>query len=463
VSARDVEVHGTRDVSPSLVRRDISVEEGKRLRLDDLTKSQIRLLQSGLFADAQWDTAGLDTLKDEVTVRFRVRERRLHWYEAGIGVSSQELIRLTGGWGSRNFLGSGMRFAINTRTDLDPTDRVPGLLDEHRTEAILNRSHLFGTAWEGQPTVFFLHDREAIDFRDVDAEGDTVSTRAVYRQNIVGLGASTRRRFGDLRNQVVLSLENRWVNNDADPRARDTDPQLFRNAYQTRLISAWIERDSRNAFFNPTRGSYQNALFQVAGGALGGNNAFFKQTVGTIQLLRMPVGSWTLASRVQLGYIIPSSGDSTVAGKPIDTQVELIPNEDRYLLGGANTVRGYEQDELDGVVAGAIRTEAQRGGLALVLMGTELRFPLLGRLSGVAFLDAGNVWQDRRFLTLDRFVPHQDRNEVNPLDVRYSYGLGVRFNTALGPIRIDYARKWNLPETYERGKDAWHVALGHAF
>jgi outer membrane protein assembly factor BamA len=81
----------------------------------------------------------------------------------------------------------------------------------------------------------------------------------------------------------------------------------------------------------------------------------------------------------------------------------------------------------------------------------------------VFFLDAGNVWQDRRFLTLERLVPHQDRTEVTPYDLRYSYGMGIRFNTALGPIRIDYARKWNRPEDYRGGKDAWHVALGHAF
>jgi outer membrane protein insertion porin family len=199
---------------------------------------------------------------------------------------------------------------------------------------------------------------------------------------------------------------------------------------------------------------------QLAGGALGGNNAFLKQTAGTINFLKMPVTAWTLAARLRVGYIIPSSSDSTVSGEPIDSRVELIPTEDRYLLGGANTVRGYDQDELDGVTGG---TNGPEGGLASILAGVEARFPLFWRLSGVFFLDAGNVWQDRRFLTLERLVPHQDRTEVTPYDLRYSYGMGIRFNTALGPIRIDYARKWNRPEDYRGGKDAWHVALGHAF
>jgi outer membrane protein insertion porin family len=454
VKTRQITVEGTSEVSEKLARRDISVRERKLLRLDDLTRSQIRLLQSGYFADAQWDTAGLDTLMDEVGVHFRVRERRLRWFETGIGVSSQELVRFTGEWGTRNFLGSGMRFAVQTRTDLDVTDRIPSLLDEHRTDLILNRNHLFDTSWEGQPSVFFLHDREVVNFDGGESK---------YRQNILGLRFSTRRRFGDLRNQVVLSLENRWVNNDAEDRARESDPQLFRDAYQTRLVTGWVERDKRNAFFSPSRGSYQNALFQFAGGALGGNNSFIKQTLGTIHFVRIPVRSGVLATRLQLGYIVPSRDDSTVAGKLIDTRVELIPNEDRFFLGGANTVRGYEQDELDGTVSAAsIIEKGQEGGLAEFLFGAELRFRLVWRLSGVAFVDAGNVWQDRRFITLERFIPHGNRSEVDPLDVRYSYGLGLRFNTPLGPVRLDYARRWNRPLD-EIGKDRWHVALGHAF
>ena len=77
-------------------------------------------------------------------------------------------------------------------------------------------------------------------------------------------------------------------------------------------------------------------------------------------------------------------------------------------------------------------------------------------------MDAGNVWQDRRSFGLKRLVPRLDRSKVDPEDVRYSLGLGLRLNTPVGPVRLDYARKLNLPQS-EHGKDAWHVALGHAF
>ncbi len=448
VTVKDVAVSGTHQVRSYLATREISVKTGRILRLSDLNKSQIRLVQSGYFADAQWDTTALDTLNNTVGVNFRVRERRLHWTEAGVGLTSQEQIRVTGEWGSRNFVGTGMRFAVNSRTELDFTDRLPSILNDHRTEVILNQPHLFGTRWEGQPSVFYLRDNEYIE-----------DIKAGYGQDVVGAGVSTRRRFGDLRNQVVLSLENRWVHNDADSAARYNDPQLYRNSYQTRLITLRVERDTRNDFFSPTGGTYETVTLESAGGALGGNNAFRKGTMALMGFDAAPVDHWVLAGRLQVGLINPSSGASTLFGRPVTSRVELIPAEDRYRLGGSNTVRGYYQDELDGTTA----PDQSVGGLTELLANMELRMPMFWRLSMVGFLDAGNVWQNRTFLSWKRFVPHTDPGRVSYYDVRYSYGAGIRLATPVGPIRIDYARKWNIPEGAGERKDRWHVALGQAF
>jgi outer membrane protein assembly factor BamA len=158
-----------------------------------------------------------------------------------------------------------------------------------------------------------------------------------------------------------------------------------------------------------------------------------------------------------MGYIRPRGADETdVPG------VELIPNEDRYFLGGANSVRGFSQDFLDGTVPGAPEGQAA-GGLAEFLLSLENRMPVRGRFSAVVFLDAGNVWQDRTDIRLERWVPHSDPENVSPEDVRYVYGLGLRFDTGLGPIRLDYARKWNIPADSGEERDRWHFALGHSF
>jgi outer membrane translocation and assembly module TamA len=79
----------------------------------------------------------------------------------------------------------------------------------------------------------------------------------------------------------------------------------------------------------------------------------------------------------------------------------------------------------------------------------------------------GNVWQNPSSLDIGDFVPHSDRNKVESDDVRYTYGLGLRFATPVGPFRVDYAWKWNFPNEpvgqQESRRGGWHVGIGQAF
>jgi outer membrane protein assembly factor BamA len=172
------------------------------------------------------------------------------------------------------------------------------MLDDHRTELILNLRRLFGTSWEGQPNVFYHHDEEVV-----------ANTTADYSQDFFGVGMNARLRFGDLRNQLVFSLEQQWVANHADSAAQANDIQLSRSDYVQRLLSGWVERDTRNSLFNPTRGSFHDMLLQVAGGALGGKSKFFKGTGGAIQFLGLPRGPAVFGARLRLGYIWPPAGE----------------------------------------------------------------------------------------------------------------------------------------------------------
>ena len=445
VTLRELRVSGNNEVRTDQVLRNISVKEGEPLRRDDLVRSQTRLLQSGFFSDAQWDTTALDTLTGEVDVEFRVRERKLQWVEAGVGYNSQEQLRFTGEWGWRNFIRSGTRFAINNRTDIDLSGRVKTLVRDSQTDFILNRAHIPWVSWETQLVPSYIYIREAT------AEGFE------YQQDIIRGALSIRRRFGDLRNQFATAFENRWVWNNADSGAAAADPQLQRDFYQTRLISGFVERDTRNDFFSPTAGGYQRALLQWAGGALGGNNSFIKSSVSGSGFRRVPVKKWSVATRIQLGYTVPTIADPS----PDQIEVELIPTEDRFYLGGSTTVRGYKQDQIDGRVLA--QPGLPEGGLAEWLFNVELRIPLFWRFGLVTFLDSGGVWQDKRLISLDRWIPHSDPNNVEQNDVRYTYGVGLRFATPVGPVRVDYARKWNQPAESLGGKDDWHLALGQAF
>jgi outer membrane protein assembly complex protein YaeT len=456
----DLTVSGNKRLDSHAVLRDISVKEGEVLERKQLLKSQTRLLESGYYYDARWDTTGRDTVQHRINVDFNVRERPVHWIEGGVGLSSTSQLRLSGEWGTRNFLRTGTRFAINSRTDFDIASRVPGPIDEHRTDLIWNMRGLFGSPWEGQPNTFYRYDPQVVVV-------SAPATPPSYTQQFIGIGFNMRRKFGDLRNQLVFSLENQWIWNQADSAAEAADPQLARDTYTQRLVSGWIERDTRNSFFDPTRGSYFYDLGQVGWGALGGSGGFAKLDGSAIHIVRLPVRSIVMVGRIQGGYIWPTSNDTIVSGQRIHTRAELVPTQDRFILGGGTTIRGYQQDELNGLAPGDSLANLAGGGLSKLMANVELRAPLFWRLGLVGFLDIGNVWQNPSTLDLGDFVPHFDRNKVESDDVRYTYGLGLRFATPVGPVRVDYAWKWNFPQdpvgAQESRRSAWHVGIGQAY
>ena len=106
-------------------------------------------------------------------------------------------------------------------------------------------------------------------------------------------------------------------------------------------------------------------------------------------------------------------------------------------------MRGYEQDTLGPKGPDGNPT----GGNAFLCGNVELRTYLGKGIGIVTFLDEGNVWQKV--------------GEIDPGSIKYSTGLGLRYNTPVGPLRVDYGYKLQR----ERGESAGvlHFAIGHAF
>jgi outer membrane protein insertion porin family len=120
-----------------------------------------------------------------------------------------------------------------------------------------------------------------------------------------------------------------------------------------------------------------------------------------------------------------------------------LPIAERFFLGGRTTVRGYEQDTLGPKGDDGNPT----GGNAFVCGNAELRTYLGRGLGIVAFLDGGNVWQKVQEMKLG--------------SVKYTAGLGLRYNTPVGPIRIDYGHKLDRENGESSGEV--HFSIGHAF
>jgi outer membrane protein insertion porin family len=122
----------------------------------------------------------------------------------------------------------------------------------------------------------------------------------------------------------------------------------------------------------------------------------------------------------------------------------LMPITERFFAGGANTLRGFPLDEAS---PRNFETGEPVGGNVLMLLNLELRLPIANKLGGVVFSDNGNVYRRVEVIEL--------------LNWRYNFGAGIRYQTPIGPVRVDYGIKLNRRPDESFGR--LHVSLGHPF
>jgi outer membrane translocation and assembly module TamA len=137
-----------------------------------------------------------------------------------------------------------------------------------------------------------------------------------------------------------------------------------------------------------------------------------------------------------------------------DTVVADLPASQRFFAGGGTTVRGFQLDRL--AVPEILNSDGlSNGGNAVVVLNAELRSrvaTLFGRsLAVVGFLDSGNVFARVADLDLGR--------------LRGTAGFGMRYDSPLGPLRLDFGFKMTRL-TFASGRErGWelHLSIGEAF
>jgi outer membrane protein insertion porin family len=179
--------------------------------------------------------------------------------------------------------------------------------------------------------------------------------------------------------------------------------------------------------FTPEKGVNLALGFKLNGHLFGGSFNYTKFW-GDFRTYH-EIGNMVLAFRAMAGGI--NSTDSS----------QFIPVEDRFYSGGSNSVRGWNRSEL-----GPKRESGTPlGGKSIVESSVEIRYPLFWRLSGVTFLDAGNVWEQSYQYQLGKLA--------------YAAGAGLRMETPIGPIRLDLG----FPIWNEKKSPQLFISVGQAF
>jgi len=206
-----------------------------------------------------------------------------------------------------------------------------------------------------------------------------------------------------------------------------------------RQLSVYGQRDTRNNILIPQKGSYSYLSIDYVGNYLGGDFSFVKGEFYWSRFNNL-FGDNIIASRFRIG-LLEELGDGS--GSSAD---------DRFTLGGANTVRGYSENSLgpkwtetDNVAPDLIGLP--KGGKLMLLSNLEIRRSLFWRFGGAAFTDIGNVSYNVKDFKLNK--------------IESSAGFGLHFFTPIGPIRFDWA--FRVKKQLDLGDGGWHLTILYAF
>ena len=389
-----------------VIERELKHDEKMPFDYNILAKGRQGIYKLGLFTDI--DVEVLDRYDHTRDTLIKVNEGNAGAVEFGFGYADYEKLRGFFDLSYRNLWG--MNRQASLRLELSSL--------ENRAILQYLEPWFFG---KQIPFRFFLlyEDREEIN----TDTGDTL-----YRLNRYSASAGIEKKLSNLL-KAELYYEFSLVDTfDVRP-----DVVLTKEDTGTLAISALkpgIVYDTRDNPFDPKKGILSGISLKAASPLLLSETNFLKllfQGNSYHQMDKRFVLALSFRGGLAWGY--HGTGE--------------LPIVERFFLGGRTTVRGYKQDTLGPKGSDGNPT----GGNAFLCGNIELRSYLGKGIGIVTFLDGGNVWQKVEDMKLD--------------DMKYTTGLGLRYNTPVGPLRVDYGHKLQR----EKGESAGelHFAIGHAF
>jgi outer membrane protein insertion porin family len=382
-----ITVKGNEKTKTYVITREMKVKPGQPFNVKDARRSMQKVYNLGYFEDVNMK---LNPGKEpnSVVLETSVVEQKTGTFSIGAGYSAADgligIIEL----GDNNFRGTGDKAKIhwefggkaNYGTNYEFSYTRPWL-DNKQTSAGF--------------TIYNMVNQ----YSDYGYEGSNRTIRSTYDRRRQGFEFTLGRPQGEYF-QNYITFKNRrdsHVKFVSGPVDYTNPPAEYTNYLQdnfglTRSVTLARVFDSRDNVFNPTEGSMFSLSAEFAGRAFGGDFDFNKYTAQDRHYFK--VGrEQVIAVRLQAGF---------ADGK--------IPDSGKFWVGGADTLRGYE--------------DAQFKGSKMFAATAEYRFPVVKKVEGVVFGDLGNAWDGSYKLN----------------DLKASIGVGIRVTTPLGPIRLDFAR-----------------------
>ena len=450
---RDIIVSGLETTKRRLVLDRITLRRDQPLSLADQTESQRRLYDLGIFARVNSSLQNPDGGEPSKYVLYDMDEARHYALTVGFGA---QIARIGGGV-----------------TSLDNPAGTTGFAP--RVALGITRENFLGLGQTVgvQTAVSTIRQRVAITYfipQFVSHENLNLTTTALLdKSNDVRTFSADRReasiQLGE-RLSRAYSIQYRFVFREVSQSNLKINPLLVPLLSQPEtvgLTEVSFIQDKRDDPTDAHHGVYSTLDLGYAPGSLGSQTHFARGLVRNSSYYQIS-RDLVLARSTQFGVIARTGGRRSV------------PLAERLYSGGSTSIRAFPDFQ-----AGPrdLVTGFPLGGNALFINNTELRFPVFGEnLGGVLFHDAGNVYSSVQELSF-RF---RQRSQQDFNYLVQNFGLGVRYRTPIGPLRVDLSVSPDAPrffglkgtlQDYLNGRAVatsqkinafqFHISLGQAF
>jgi len=397
-------IEGNDKTKEKVITREINIEPGDLFNFEIVKKSLQKIYNLGYFEDVSMKLEP-GSEEDKIVLVIKVIEKNTGKFGVGAGYNSEEGLMGFTSYEESNLFGGGQKLEakveIGGRTTYKIAFLEPWLADT--------------------PTSFGFEVYDTAQKEEEKEEGEIISE---YEEERLGGKLIFGRRISDAVDLgIELKTEKVTYNLISGSSLPDNSDEG-----QTNSLTPTFTYDTRDNVFNPTSGLYGNFSLEKAGGFLGGDYDFTKYnlTLSTYFSTKITedvinIGSIkNIADKISQGVLaFRAKGGSANS---------VLPSFAKYKVGGMNTVRGYDFGEFSGDKS--------------LVFNAEYRLPLAKNFQAVLFTDWGQAWDYEE--------------SINLADLKFGKGIGIRFDTPIGPIRLDYGID-------EEGTGQTYFSVGHTF
>lgn len=395
-------VVNNRRITTHQILRETTYSRGQPFDLQALRATERALLSTGFFNSVSIKPDYDHISGSQVPIIIEVFESKPHSLRLSLGYGTWDEYRIRLSLINRSLLGWGETITVEGKYS-------------HIYRGIVGRFEL--------PHLFNRWSKLVIYGGQEQKDDEAYTNRRMFLRPVIEY-----RLIGSWSWYLGYNVEN---NELVELRADVPDPDFERAVHFISSIPVGVKFDNRDNPLNPTRGTFFRLELELSHRSLGSEVNFLRPVAELRQVI--PLGRrWYLAGRIKGGFV------QTLGG------TDRVPLIRRFFLGGADSVRGYPYQRLGPLDQGGVPL----GGVAAVEGSVELRFPLVGDLGGVIFVDAGNTWAD-----IDLEVP----------TIYYTAGFGLRYQTPVGPLRLDFGYQINPPPGDHLSRYEFYITVGQAF